>query len=166
MDLSWIMPLLITVSALVIALLAILALFKAFYRKIDQGQALIVNDLSTTPKVYFTGAMVLPVVHRSETMKISVITLELNRTGKEGLICRDNLRADISVAFYLRVNATAEDVLRVAKSVGVGRASDRAAVNELFNAKFSEALKTVGKKMDFMPQYSCSSVSRSSSSGS
>ena len=150
MNLSWIMPLLITVSALVIALFAILALFKAFYRKIDQGQALIVNDLSTTPKVYFTGAMVLPVVHRSETMKISVITLELNRTGKEGLICRDNLRADISVAFYLRVNATAEDVLRVAKSVGVGRASDRAAVNELFNAKFSEALKTVGKKMDFM----------------
>ena len=150
MDLSWIMPLLVTVSALVILLLAILTLFKAFYRKIDQGQALIVNDLSATPKVYFTGAMVLPVVHRSETMKVSVITLELNRTGKEGLICRDNLRADISVAFYLRVNATAEDVLRVAKSVGVGRASDRDAVNELFNAKFSEALKTVGKKMDFM----------------
>ncbi|MBR9904658.1 MAG: hypothetical protein GYB15_13045 [Gammaproteobacteria bacterium] len=150
MDLSWIMPLLVSVSVIVIALLAILALFKAFYRKIDQGQALIVNDLSATPKVYFTGAMVLPVVHRSETMKVSVITLELNRTGKEGLICRDNLRADISVAFYLRVNATAEDVLRVAKSVGVGRASDRDAVNELFNAKFSEALKTVGKKMDFM----------------
>ena len=37
MDLSWIMPLLVTVSALVILLLAILTLFKAFYRKIDQG---------------------------------------------------------------------------------------------------------------------------------
>lgn len=83
-------------------------------------------------------------------MKISVITLELNRTGKEGLICKDNLRADITVAFYLRVNETAEDVLRVAKSVGVGRASDREAVNQLFNAKFSEALKTVGKKLEFM----------------
>lgn len=110
------------------------------------------NDLSPTPKVYFTGgAMVLPVIHRAETMKISVITLELNRTGKEGLICKDNLRADITVAFYLRVNETQEDVLRVAKSVGVGgRASDRDAVNELFNAKFSEALKTVGKKLEFM----------------
>ncbi|MGP4844565.1 hypothetical protein ACTXGQ_10575 [Marinobacter sp. 1Y8] len=150
MDLSWIMPVLVSIGVLIVAVLGILTLFKAFYRKVDQGQALIVNDLSPTPKVYFTGAMVLPVIHRSETMKISVITLELNRTGKDGLICKDNLRADITVAFYLRVNETAEDVLRVAKSVGVGRASDRVAVNELFNAKFSEALKTVGKKLEFM----------------
>ncbi|MBK1886793.1 flotillin family protein [Marinobacter sp. DY40_1A1] len=150
MDLSWMMPVLTTVGVVVLLILGVLTLFKAFYRKVDQGQALIVNDLSPTPKVYFTGAMVLPVIHRAETMKISVITLELNRTGKEGLICKDNLRADITVAFYLRVNETSEDVLRVAKSVGVGRASDRNAVNELFNAKFSEALKTVGKKLEFM----------------
>src|SRR5690554_3510761 len=150
MDLSWMMPVLTTIGVLVLLILGVLTLFKAFYRKVDQGQALIVNDLSPTPKVYFTGAMVLPVIHRAETMKISVITLELNRTGKEGLICKDNLRADITVAFYLRVNETPEDVLRVAKSVGVGRASDRDAVNTLFNAKFSEALKTVGKKLEFM----------------
>lgn len=150
MDLSWVMPVLISIGVLVGLIIAILTLFKAFYRKVDQGEALIVNDLSTTPKVYFTGAMVLPVIHRSETMKISVITLEMNRAGKEGLICKDNLRADISVAFYLRVNETQEDVLRVAKSVGVTRASDREAVNELFNAKFSEALKTVGKQLEFM----------------
>jgi uncharacterized membrane protein YqiK len=41
-------------------------------------------------------------------------------------------------------------VLKVAKAIGVDRASDRAAVNELFNAKFSEALKTVGKQFDFV----------------
>ncbi|MCP1315166.1 MULTISPECIES: flotillin family protein [unclassified Halomonas] len=150
MNLSWIMPVVFAIGIAVVVMIALLSLIKAFYRKIDQGQALIVNDLSATPKVYFTGAMVLPVIHRAETMQISVITLELNRTGKEGLICGDNLRADIGVTFYLRVNATTEDVLRVAKSVGAGRASDRNAVNELFNAKFSEALKTVGKKMDFM----------------
>ena len=54
------------------------------------------------------------------------------------------------MAFYLRVNETEEDVLKVAKSVGVERASDKVAVNELFNAKFSEALKTVGKQIDFV----------------
>ncbi|BFM02005.1 hypothetical protein Psyaliredsea_06520 [Psychrobacter alimentarius] len=83
-------------------------------------------------------------------MKISLITLEVDRRGKEGLICADNMRADITVAFYLRVNETEEDVLKVAKSVGVDRASDKVAVNELFNAKFSEALKTVGKQIDFV----------------
>jgi len=59
------------------------------------------------------------------------------------------MRADIAVAFYLRVNETQADVLRVAKAIGADRASDKHAVDELFNAKFSEALKTVGKKFDF-----------------
>lgn len=149
-DLSIILPVLSVVGIVVLLVIGILALFKAFYIKVEQGQALIVNDMSTTPKVFFTGAMVLPVIHRREIMKISVITLEIDRRGKDGLICRDNLRADITVAFYLRVNETAEDVLKVAKAVGVERASNKDAVNELFNAKFSEALKTVGKKMEFL----------------
>ena len=124
--------------------------FKAFYIKVPQGTALIVNDMSSTPKVHFTGALVYPVIHLKEFMKISLITLEVDRRAKDGLICRDNMRADITVAFYLRVNETQEDVLKVAKAIGVERASDRAAVNELFNAKFSEALKTVGKQFDFV----------------
>jgi hypothetical protein len=51
------------------------------------------------------------------------------------------------------VNKTTEDVLKVAQAVGVDRASDQAAVEELFSAKFSEALKTVGKRMDFIMLY-------------
>ncbi len=125
-------------------------LIASFYKKITQGHALIVNNMGKEPKVSFTGAIVLPVVHKMEVMKISLITLEIDRRGKDGLICQDNLRADITVAFYLRVNETAADVLKVAKCVGVERASDKDAVNELFNAKFSEALKTVGKKMPFL----------------
>ena len=132
-----------------IVILLLLAV-KSFYIKVEQGQALIVNTLSSVPKVTFTGSIVWPVIYKKEVMKISVITLEIDRSGKDGLICKDNLRADINVAFYLRVNETAEDVLKVAKAVGVERASSKEAVNELFNAKFSEALKTVGKKMEFL----------------
>lgn len=117
--------------------------------KVPQGTALIVNTLSAIPKVTFTGALVWPVIYKKEFMKISLITLELDRRGSDGLICRDNIRADITVAFYLKVNATQEDVLKVAKSIGADRASDHAAVGALFNAKFSESLKTVGKQFDF-----------------
>jgi uncharacterized membrane protein YqiK len=135
---------------LVVLVFGLVGLFKAFYRKVDQGTALIINDLSSTPKVRFTGALIVPVLYRAEEMKISLITLQVERRGQEGLICKDNMRADIVVAFYLRVNETAEDVLRVAKAVGAARASDKSAVDELFNAKFSEALKTVGKRFDFL----------------
>jgi len=131
-------------------ILGITALFKAFYVKVEQGVALIKNDLGARPKVFFTGAWIIPVIHKKELMRISLITLEVDRRGKEGLICADNMRADITVAFYLRVNETPEDVLKVAKSLGANRASDKNAVHELFNAKFSEALKTVGKQIEFV----------------
>ena len=149
MTLATMAPFLIGVAVLLVALLGLAGLFKAFYRKVDQGVALIVNDMSSTPKVHFTGALIIPVLYRAELMRISLITLQIDRRGKEGLICRDNMRADIAVAFYLRVNETQADVLRVAKAIGADRASDKHAVDELFNAKFSEALKTVGKKFDF-----------------
>jgi len=143
-------PILLIAGVVLLALFALFALIKSFYIKVPQGTALIVNDLSATPKVHFTGALVLPVIYKKEFMKISLITLEVDRRGKDGLICRDNMRADITVAFYLRVNETQQDVLKVAKAIGVDRASEKNAVNELFNAKFSEALKTVGKKIDFV----------------
>jgi len=149
-DISTVMPVLIGIGVVILVLIGVAALFKAFYVKVEQGTALIINDMSSTPKVKFTGGIVYPIIHKKELMKISLITLEVDRRGKEGLICADNMRADITVAFYLRVNETPEDVLKVAKSVGVTRASDRAAVNELFNAKFSEALKTVGKQIEFV----------------
>ena len=145
-----VIPFIVGAGLVVLFVIALIALFKAFYIKVPQGTALIVNDMSSTPKVHFTGSLVYPVIHLKEFMKISLITLEVDRRGKDGLICRDNMRADITVAFYLRVNETQEDVLKVAKAIGVERASDRAAVNELFNAKFSEALKTVGKQFDFV----------------
>ncbi len=150
MDMAMLMPLLIGVVIVVAIIFGLFGLFKAFYIKVPQGTALIVNDLSPQPKVHFTGALVYPVIYKKEFMKISLITLEVDRRGKDGLICKDNMRADITVAFYLRVNETQQDVLKVAKAIGVDRASERSAVNELFNAKFSEALKTVGKKIDFV----------------
>ena len=149
-DLSVLMPIITGIIIFFIIIMSIAILFKAFYIKVDQGTALIVNDMSSKPKVHFTGALVYPIIYKKEFMKISLITLEVDRRGNDGLICSDNMRADITVAFYLRVNETTEDVLRVAKSIGVDRASDRDAVHQLFSAKFSEALKTVGKKFEFV----------------
>ncbi len=149
-DISIIAPIATGIGIFFIILLGVGALFKAFYVKVEQGTALIVNDMSSTPKVHFTGALVYPIINKKELMKISLITLEVDRRGSDGLICKDNMRADITVAFYLRVNETAEDVLKVAKSIGASRASDKAAVDQLFAAKFSEALKTVGKKIEFV----------------
>lgn len=129
----------------------------------------------------------IPLVTKYEEMDVSIKRLEIERKGKDGLICKDNIRADIVVAFYMRVNfpqvryTDAEgnavnpdskegraildaaqnakdnirfsDVKRVAQSVTCERASDPIKLQELFEAKFSEALKTAGKEMEFRDLY-------------
>jgi len=139
---------LLFVTALVVGVM-----IAKFYRKVEQGKALIVNKMKAEPEVTFTGATVLPIIHKAEVMDISVKTIEIDRRAKDGLICRDNIRADIKVTFFVRVNKTVEDVIKVAQSIGCARASDRETLEALFSAKFSEGLKTVGKQLDFVDLY-------------
>jgi uncharacterized membrane protein YqiK len=141
----------IGIGTLVLAGLAAF-LMLTFYRKVEKGTALVRTGWGGT-KVYFNGGVVYPIMHRIDHMDISLKRIEIDRTGKNGLICKDNLRADIKVAFFVRVNNASEDVLRVAESIGCDRASSEEEIRALFDAKFSEALKTVGKRFDFIALY-------------
>ena len=146
-------PLLVIGGVALVIVIAIVVFLVKLYVKVDQGQALIINGVKKEPAVKFNGGVVVPVFHRKEIMDISVKTLDVDRRGDNGLICNDNIRADIRVAFFVRVNKSAEDVLKVASMVGVQRASDKRTLEDLFMAKFSEALKTVGKQMNFVDLY-------------
>ncbi|MBN8246344.1 MAG: flotillin family protein [Verrucomicrobia bacterium] len=140
-------PILITVG--VIAVLLVVAVFIMIcIRKIHPGKAGISVGLGGL-RVAFDYMIRLPLVQNFEEMDISVKKLEIHRKGKDGLVCKDNIRADISVAFYIRVEATVDSVKKVSQMLGVERVSDMAQLRELFEAKFSEALKTAGKQMEF-----------------
>ncbi len=122
------------------------------FRKVEQGTAIIRTGMGET-RVSFSGIVIFPIIHRLEMMDISVKRIEIDRAGVDGLICCDNLRADVKVAFFVRVNKTPDDVLKVAQCLGCVRGSDPRALIEFFDAKFSEALKTVGKKFNFVDLY-------------
>jgi uncharacterized membrane protein YqiK len=135
---------------LVIVYFAIIAMF---YKKVHQGQALVRTGFGGTKVATDKGLYVVPVFHRVETMDISVKKIQIERMGVEGLICKDNMRADIKVAFFVRVNNEVEYIKKVAQTIGVQRASRIETLEDLFEAKFSEALKTVGKKFQFIDLY-------------
>lgn len=125
--------------------------------KLEQGHAMLISTpkflwLKEGVRVTFAGGVVKP-WEKAEMMDVSVRTMEIDRRGKEGLICKDNIRADISVSFYIKVNREEKDVLDVARNVGCDRAADIHTLTQLFGAKFSEALKTAGKQMDFEELY-------------
>ena len=153
MSIDTLIPIVTAIAMIIAVIFGIGFIIMQFYVKVDQGNALIVNTLKTQPEVTFTGRIVYPIIHKKEIMNIALKTIEIDRRGKEGLICRDNIRADIKVTFFVRVNKTEEDVLKVAQVIGCERASEQETMEELFNAKFSEALKTVGKQLDFVDLY-------------
>ncbi|WP_211361213.1 flotillin family protein [Colwellia hornerae] len=142
-------PLYLAIGIGVLLVFSLLIMMAKFYHKVEQGQALIINKLGAEPEISTNGGMVIPVIHKKEIMDISTKRMMLERKGRSGLICQDNIRADITITFYIRVNETKEDILRVAKQVGCERSSFPETLQELFEAKFSEALKTVGKQLNF-----------------
>lgn len=142
----------VLVAVVLLIAVTMLLVVGRLFRKVEQGRALIISKTKKVD-VTFTGAVVLPVLHNAEYMDISVKTIEIRRTGREGLICQDNIRADIHISFFVRVNKTVEDVIKVAQAIGTETASDAAAIQDFFAAKFSEALKTVGKQLDFVDLY-------------
>jgi len=138
----------ILIALVVLVILAGLAVSVLCIRKIQPGRAGIKTGWGGL-KVSFDWMIRMPLVQTYHIMDISVKKIEIARKGKDGLVCKDNIRADITVAFYIRVDATEESVRKVAQMLTPERVSDVEQLRELFEAKFSEALKTAGKQMEF-----------------
>ncbi|MGL5275060.1 flotillin family protein [Myroides sp.] len=143
----------IIIGALFLLVLLFFAILASFYKKIPQGKSIVRTGVGGTKVAFNKGIYVIPVFHKMEIMDISVKKLQIDRMQNEGLICKDNIRADIKVAFFIRVNKSIDDVINVAQTLGCERASDVETLRNIFEAKFSEALKTVGKKFEFIELY-------------
>ena len=140
--------LLVILIAVALAIATAVVLARA-RRDVPEGQALIILRLKGDPQVSFKPVLVLPFVQRAETIDITLKRIDIVREGKEGIICRDNIRADVRASFYVKVNKTEQDILKVAQSVGAARASRAETLEDLFAPRFSEAIKTVFKQLQF-----------------
>lgn len=150
-------PVLLGTIGIVVALilgivLVCAAVYAKMLKKVKKGFAGVRTGAGGT-EVGFDRILVFPIFHRYEEMDISVKRIEIDRSANHGLICRDNMRADIKVVFFVRINNVKDDVKNVANAIGCERASSEAEIAALFDAKFSEALKTVGKRFDFTELY-------------
>ncbi len=150
---SWLFsgPGILLFAAFAVALLITAA--NRFYRKVGPEEALVRSGGGDLAVRTGRGMWVIPLIHRVEPMDLTLKRIEISRKGTSGLICKDNIRADIEVAFFVRVSNDAAKIKEVAQSIGCARASQQVTLVELFDAKFSEALKTVGKQFDFVQLY-------------
>ncbi|TWU37267.1 Inner membrane protein YqiK [Novipirellula artificiosorum] len=136
-----------------VAFISVLIMFKKCYIVVGPDKAIVKSGLGGLDVSTAEGTFVIPLFHRYEFMDLTLKSFEIAREGSAGLICKDNIRADIKVAFFIRVDSTREEMKEVAQSIGAKRCSELETLRELFDAKFSEALKTVGKQFDFVDLY-------------
>ena len=126
--------------------LVMLVLVMRLRRFVEQGKALIVTGSGPEPRVYFTSAIVLPIRHRCELMDISLHQIEI---VPEVFSSKDEVAVEMRASFFVHVARSPESVIRVAQTIGVERASNPAVVAQLFRAKFTDALKVVGRQLTF-----------------
>ena len=138
---------------LLIFLIGMATAFSKFYRKPGPEEAIVRTGVGGLQVITGRGMVVVPLIQEAHVMDLSLKRILIARDGEDGLICQDNMRADIKVTFFVRVNNQASDIRTVAETIGPKRASTQDKLEELFEAKFSEALKTVGKNFQFVQLY-------------
>lgn len=144
---------LVFIVGVILVLLFTIIMMKNYYIKVGPDQAIVKSGRGGVEAVCGQGMLIIPLVHQYEFMDLTLKSFEIHREGSAGLICRDNIRADIKVAFFIRVANSPAEMKEVAEAIGAKRCSQIETLRELFDAKFSEALKTVGKHFDFIDLY-------------
>jgi len=146
--------LIIPVGIFVLFIVFLYALLNSFLKKAAPGTALVKTGLGlTVAQISTSSAIAIPLIHRIETVDLTVKTIKIVRRAMDSLSCADGIRAEIEVDFYIKINPLEEDIRRVATTVGCDRASNLQTIKELFEAKFADALKTAGSKMTFDQLY-------------
>lgn len=146
--------LLVIVGILALFIVFLYTLLSSFLKKAAPGTALVKTGLGLQiPQISTSSAIAIPLIHRIETIELTVKTIKIVRRGLDSLSCADGIRAEIEVDFYIKINPVEDDIRRVATTVGCERASNIQTMKELFEAKFADALKTAGSKMTFDQLY-------------
>lgn len=151
-----------TMIIIAISVVLVAAFFASRYKQVKgTGEVLIKTPYGNKQKqVVFNGTFVWPIINKLERMNITKKHIQLIREGsedksadKQGLHCKDNIRADLRVSFYIGVNPDPNDILLIANNLTTEGANNIDILESHLSPKFSEALKTAIKQFDFEQLY-------------
>lgn len=84
-----------------------------------------------------------------EIIELGSTALEIEKSGLEGIHCRDGIRVDLTAAFQVRVPRKEDEILKVFEAVGCQNSKDQATLQRLFEDRFTHALRATFKQFDF-----------------
>ncbi|MGB7348003.1 MAG: SPFH domain-containing protein, partial [Pirellulaceae bacterium] len=111
----------VIIGLLVAAIVIGVSVVKSCYLVVGPDKAIVKTGWGAMEVTTAGGMLVYPVINQVEYMDLTLKSFEIARQGSEGLICKDNIRADIKVAFFIRVDSSEEQMKEVAQSIGAKR---------------------------------------------
>jgi len=132
-----------------IALLGLFAIglvFARLYKRSTKETAFVRTGLGGQKVIMDGGAIVLPVFHERVLVNMNTLKLEVMRRERESLITKDRMRVDVTAAFFVRVQQTAEAVSTAAQTLGT-RTLAPEALKSLVEDKFVDALRATAATM-------------------
>ncbi len=136
--------------AVIVGIIILYAISMAsFFRRATADEALIRTGKGGAKVVITGGVWRIPIMHEIRTISLETLRLEVNRSGQQALITKDNMRVDLIAQFYVNVPPTEDEVKDAARSLGE-RSLDPASVKELVEAKLDGALRSVAATMELV----------------
>lgn len=144
----------------VLAAIGVFVIKKCYLKVEQQGKIYVVSGSSNKRRFIRGAGFYIPFLSNAEildaTKKMLVISKpDRNDVNKNefGLPCKDNVRVNMTVSFYLEVPKDNESLDAIINNLTIQRINDQQALTEWFTPKLSEALKTVCKRFDYYDLY-------------
>jgi uncharacterized membrane protein YqiK len=138
---------LVIMGGVLVILGAIVSMITSLYRKTSADQAFVRTGMGGSRVVMDAGAIVVPVVHRVLEVNLQTMKLGVNPRGRNALITKDNLRADVLAQFYIKVQPDEDHILAAARSLGENSVNAET-VEGLVSEKLVSALRAIASQMD------------------
>ena len=111
-----------------------------YYAKATLDTALIRTGMGGQRVVTDGGCISLPIVHQLQKVSMQTLPLTAARSGKNAALTKDQIRADIQMAFEVRVEPSEGSIANAAQSLGQRIARNGEAVQEVLESTLVDAI--------------------------
>lgn len=134
------------IGVVLVALFAIGLVVARLYRRSSKEVSFVRTGFGGQKVIMNGGALVFPVLHEQIPVNMNTLRLEVRRAADQALITKDRMRVDVQAEFYVRVQPVVESIANAAQTLG-RRTMEPAALKELVEGKFVDALRAVAAEM-------------------
>ncbi len=132
---------LLVIGAIITVLFTLVAIVSKLYVRPSADEAYVRTGMGGRKLIVDGGALYIPGIHQMKRVQLNVIELGVERTGSDALLTQDNLRADVSASFYVKVMKAEEDILQAAATLPEVTRGSVGEIERLIQNKLVAALR-------------------------